>query len=103
MRHDPSYAIRARLPALTLALIFAVVMIAPTAHAAEDPLEVEVVIASTREVHPDGAKLCQSGQAGILNAVSTQAKELAMEGKISGNVQALTTEAAVKIGKGCFG
>lgn len=103
MSHDRSYAIRARLRALTPALIFAFAMIAPVAQAAEDPLEVEVVIASTREVHPDGAKLCQSGQAGILNAASTQAKELAMEGKISGNVQALATEAAVKIGKDCFG
>ncbi|MFN3399524.1 MAG: hypothetical protein ACK4Z4_04220 [Ferrovibrio sp.] len=97
------FSIRARLRALTPALIFAFVMMVPTVHAAEDPLEVEVVIASTREAYPDGAKLCQSGQAGILNAVSTQAKELAMEGKITGNVQALATEAAMKIGKDCFG
>jgi coenzyme F420-reducing hydrogenase beta subunit len=99
MPHDPSVATRIYLSALILALI----TMALVAHAAEDPLEVEVVVASTREVHPDGAKLCQSGQAGILNAASTQAKELAMEGKISGNVQALATEAAVKIGKDCFG
>lgn len=103
MLQDRFYAIRARLRALTAALIFALVMMTPAAHAAEDPLEVELVIASTREAHPDSAKLCQSGQAGILNATSTQAKELAMAGKISGNVQALATEAAVKIGKDCFG
>jgi hypothetical protein len=102
MSHDPS-APRVPLRAAILALILALITMAPAAHAAEDPLEVEVVIASTREVHPDGAKLCQSGQAGILNAASTQAKELAMAGKISGNVQALATEAAVKIGKDCFG
>lgn len=71
MPHDPSYAIWSRLRALTPALIFAFVMITPAMHAAEDPLEVEVVIASTREAYPDSAKLCQSGQAGILNAVST--------------------------------
>jgi len=102
MPHDPP-APRVLLRVAIPALIIAVVMMAPVAHAAEDPLEVEVVIASIREVHPDGAKLCQSGQAGILNAASTQAKELAMAGKISGNVQALATEAAVKIGKDCFG
>lgn len=102
MLHDLSLAARIfwRAPALSLFLAF---MIMSVTQAAEDPLEVEVVIASTKEAHPDSAKLCQSGQAGILNAVSTQAKALAMEGKISGNAQALAVEAAAKIGKDCFG
>lgn len=103
MPHDPSARRVPRLRAAIPTLILALMTTTPVAHAAEDPREVEVVIASTREAHPDSAKLCQSGQAGILNATSTQAKALAMEGKVSGNVQALATEAAVKIGKDCFG
>lgn len=99
MIHDQPFVTRTLLQALILTCIAMV----PIANAAEDPLEVEVVVASTKDAHPDNAKLCQSGQAGILNAVSTQVKELAMEGKITGNAQALATEAAVKIGRDCFG
>jgi hypothetical protein len=73
------------------------------AGAAENPIEVEAVIAATKAAHPDTVKLCQSGQTGISNAASTQARMLAMEGKIAGTPQSVGTEAAVLIGKECFG
>ncbi|WP_341914648.1 hypothetical protein [Ferrovibrio terrae] len=94
---------RIKLPVGTLQVAVILALMALMAHAAEDPAEIEVVVAATREAHPDSAKLCQSGQAGILNAVSTQAKALAMDGKIHGNPQALGVEASAKIGKDCFG
>lgn len=92
-----------KLPIEALQVGLVLVLMSLMAHAAEDPTEVEAVVAAVREAHPDSAKLCQSGQAGILNAVSTQAKALAMEGKIQGNAQALAVEASAKIGKDCFG
>lgn len=82
---------------------FALVLATLPAAAAEDPAEVEAVIAATKAAHPDTAKLCQSGQPGISIATSTQARMLAMEGKIAGTPQSVGTEAAVLIGKECFG
>lgn len=73
------------------------------AGAAQDSAEVEAVVAATKAAHPDAAKLCQSGQPGISIATSTQARMLAMEGKIAGTPQSVGTEAAVLIGKECFG
>jgi len=94
---------RVKLPIGVLQVALVLALMALMAHAAEDPAEVELVVAATKEAHPDSAKLCQSGQAGILNAVSVQVRALAMDGKIHSNLQALGVEASAKIGKDCFG
>jgi hypothetical protein len=83
--------------------VFTLALASLPAGAAEDSAEVEAVIAATKAAYSDTAKLCQAGQAGISNAASTQARMLAMEGKIAGTPQSVGTEAAVLIGKECFG
>lgn len=72
------------------------------AQAAENPAEVDAVVAATMAAN-DKAKLCQSGQPGITTAVGTQVRTLAGQGKIKGNPQAVGAEAGQKIGRSCQG
>lgn len=71
------------------------------AQAAENPAEVDAVVAATLAAN-DKTKLCQSGQPGITAAVGTQVRTImAGQGKIKGNPQAVGAEAGQKIGKSC--
>jgi hypothetical protein len=81
----------------------ALVLSMQAAQAAENPAEVDAVVAATMAANPDKAKLCQSGQPGITAAVGTQVRTLATAGKIKGNPQAVGAEAGQKIGRGCMG
>jgi len=83
------------------AALFALSM--PAAYAAENPAEVDAVVAATLAANPDKAALCKSGPSGIGSAVSTQVRTLAQGGKIKGNPQAVGAEAGQKIGKSCGG
>lgn len=78
----------------------ALALLAHAAQAAENPAEVDAVVAATLAAN-DKAKLCQSGQPGITAAVGTQVRTLAGQGKIKGNPQAVGAEAGQKIGKTC--
>jgi hypothetical protein len=70
------------------------------AHAAENPAEVDAVVAAAKAADPN---LCKGGQASISAAVSTQVRAMAQAGKIKGNPQAVGAEAGQKIGRSCAG
>ncbi|MCW0233372.1 MAG: hypothetical protein OJJ21_07225 [Ferrovibrio sp.] len=70
------------------------------AQAAENPAEVDAVVAATKAADPN---VCKGGPAGITSAVSAQVRTLAMAGKIKGNPQAVGAEAGQKLGKSCMG
>lgn len=70
------------------------------AHAAENPDEVEAVVAATKAANPD---VCKGGPTGISTAVTTQVRAMAQAGKIKGNPQAVGAEAGQKLGRSCAG
>lgn len=70
------------------------------AQAAENPAEVDAVVAAAKAADPN---VCKGGQAGITAAVSAQVRSMAMAGKIKGNPQAVGAEAGQKLGKSCMG
>lgn len=70
------------------------------AQAAENPAEVDAVVAAAKAADPN---VCKGGQAGITAAVSAQVRTLAGQGKIKGNPQAVGMEAGQKLGKSCQG
>ncbi len=70
------------------------------AQAAENPAEVDAVVAATKAANPD---VCKSGPAGIQTAVTAQVRTLAGQGKIKGNPQAVGAEAGQKLGRSCMG
>lgn len=70
------------------------------AQAAENPAEVDAVVAAAKAADPN---VCKGGQPGITAAVSAQVRSMAMAGKIKGNPQAVGAEAGQKLGKSCMG
>lgn len=88
---------------MKFALLIGAVALALLAHgaqAAENPAEVDAVVAATKAADPN---VCKGGQAGITAAVSAQVRSMAQAGKIKGNPQAVGAEAGQKLGKSCAG
>lgn len=71
--------------------------------AAEDPAEVEAVIATVKAANPDLKSLCQQGPDGIRKASGDAVRSLALAGKIKGNPREVGAEAGQKIGQECRG
>ncbi len=86
-----------------LFLIAAIAMLPMNVAAAEDPAEVDAVVAEIKAANPDMRALCQQGRDGIVKASSAASVKLAMDGKIKGNPAAVGGEAGTKIGQGCRG
>jgi hypothetical protein len=78
----------------------AFVLLAHGVQAAENPAEVDAVVAATKAADPN---VCKGGQTGITAAVSAQVRSMAQAGKIKGNPQAVGAEAGQKLGKSCMG
>lgn len=73
------------------------------AAAAEDPAEVDIVVAAVKAANPDFQALCQMGSDGIRKTITATLIPLVSEGKVSGNPQAIGGEAGQKIGLQCRG
>lgn len=71
--------------------------------AAEDPAEVDAVVAAVKAANPDFKSLCQKGPDGIRKAATEAVMGLMASGKVKGNPQALGGEAGPKIGRECRG
>lgn len=87
-----------KLALLMGAAVFAFTVTA--AQAAENPAEVDAVVAAAKAADPN---VCKGGPSGIQAAVTTQVRALAGQGKIKGNPQAVGAEAGQKLGKSCMG
>ncbi|WP_341703012.1 hypothetical protein [Ferrovibrio sp.] len=86
---------------MSLVLVAAAMLLGASAvQAAEDPAEVDAVVAATKAANPE---VCKGGAAGITAAVSAQVRSLAQAGKIKGNPQAVGAEAGQKLGRSCMG
>ena len=86
-------------------LLSALVLLAGTslAQAAEDPADIDAVVAAIKAANPDMKALCQNGKDAIRKA-STEAVMVQMaSGKIKGNPQAVGSEAGQKIAEECRG
>ncbi len=89
---------------LSNVLAAAVVVATPWyAVAAEDPVEVDAVVAAVKEANSDMRALCQGAPDSIRKAVSVAIMPLVGQGKIKGNPQAVGGEAGQKIGRECRG
>ncbi len=86
-------------------LLAAAVIVAMPCYAvaAEDPAEVDAVVAAVKAANSDMRALCQGGPDGIRKAVSAAVMPLVGQGKIKGNPQAVGGEAGQKIGRECRG
>ena len=71
--------------------------------AAEDPAEVDAVVAAVKAANSDMRALCQGGSDTIRKAVTAAITPLVGQGKIKGNPQAVGGEAGQKIGRECRG
>lgn len=78
----------------------ALALLAHGAQSAENPAEVDAVVAAAKAADPN---VCKGGQAGITAAVSAQVRAMAQAGKIKGNPQAVGAEAGQKLGRSCMG
>lgn len=70
------------------------------AQAAENPAEVDAVVAATKAANPE---VCKGGPTGIQTAISAQVRTMAQAGQIKGNPQAVGMEAGQKLGRSCMG
>jgi hypothetical protein len=89
----------------TLSLLAVALLVAAPMHAlaAEDPAEVDAVVAAVKAANSDMRALCQGGPDTIRKAVSAAIMPLVGQGKIKGNPQAVGGEAGQKIGRECRG
>lgn len=91
---------------MKLSIVLAAAVVAATpwyAVAAEDPAEVDAVVAAVKAANSDMRALCQGGPDNIRKAVSAAIMPLVGQGKIKGNPQAVGGEAGQKIGRECRG
>jgi hypothetical protein len=91
---------------MKLSNVLAAAVVAATpwyAVAAEDPVEVDAVVAAVKEANSDMRALCQGAPDSIRKAVSAAIMPLVGQGKIKGNPQAVGGEAGQKIGRECRG
>lgn len=87
-----------------LAHLTALLVVFPmTALAAEDPAEVNAVVASVKAANPDLKALCQKGPDGIRKAATEAVMSLMTAGKLKGNPQAIGGEAGQAVGRECRG
>lgn len=88
-----------------LSLLAIAMFVAAPLHvsAAEDPAEVDAVVAAVKAANSDMRALCQGGPDNIRKAVSAAIMPLVGQGKIKGNPQAVGGEAGQKIGRECRG
>lgn len=89
----------------TFSLFAVALLVAVPLHAvaAEDPTEIDAVVAAVKAANSDMRALCQGGPDTIRKAVSAAIMPLVGEGKIKGNPQAVGGEAGQKIGRECRG
>lgn len=86
-----------------LVLLTAAACCLPALAQANDPAEVESVVAAIKSANPDFKALCQQGPDGIRKASGEAVMGLMAAGKLKGNPQAVGGEAGQKVGRECRG
>ena len=71
--------------------------------AADDPAEVDAVIAAVRAQNADMKALCQGGADAVRKASGDAVRQLATAGKIKGDPRSVGAAAGAKIGAECRG
>jgi hypothetical protein len=71
------------------------------AHAAEDPSDVEAVVAAVKAANPDSKALCEKGTEAIRKATTEAVMGLMGARKLKGNPRAVGGEAGGKIALDC--
>lgn len=79
------------------------IALAPAFALADDAADADAVVAAVKAKNTDFAAFCKTGPDNIRKAVSEATVQLAKEGKIKGNPQAIGGAAGGKIGAQCRG